>query len=1251
MNILLEAYLDRNFGDDLFVTLLTDHYKEHQFYLMDNDSRGFSLVNCNKYGNLHTLTEEDALVQIEKFHAYVLVGGDFYPPYYSRYKGRVERAKGIHKNGGSVLVLGASLYREYPEDSLPAVREFFRQVDAVTFRDGQSYAKYKEILPVSCSFLSSDMMFTLAEKLPVCAKEGSEIRVLGISIRSVMNASDEQYEAYCQSIAQLVSAYLNQKAENQVQFLAFSTGDYDDRDTADRIIEMVPRSLKERIEVAEYSRDVFTFIDRINLCDALVCTRFHSLCTALLLGKPFFPINYEAKVENLLKEIGYTGESAAYGGKMEPEAVMETLEKVCFDQDKLRIYMERAKHFFDASDIFLNDGALPNAGNEMLIQIMRQLYAEREENNELHEHLIALEKERQETLAAAESEKHFLEEKNEKLKKEHQETLAAAESEKHFLEEKNEKLKKEHQETLAAAESEKHFLKEKNEKLEKENKEYKEALEAAKDEKRFLEEVNAKLAEQMRDQQEQVGGVVQLCKDLAATKMFKLVHLGTRVRHQMFSGSREQRKDFRKWVKGRLQHKPDFNHSYNPMFSLIAPLQQVCMNLNAETLSSQPIQKLQDQKHSAQGNIALAPITADILQKEYSKTDIIIFSVIDYDFRFQRPQHFAKRFSENGHRVFYINANFVNPECIKEISPNLYTVSFKTDACNAIYFNDQWKGFDEWITGEMESLLDTYAIRDAILILDYPNWIDVSETLRSRYGFGMVADYMDDATGFLGTTTDSLKVNCERMLRDCDLVVPSSQFLADIARKYTDKTAIVRNGTEVEHFFKAREMEHRHERPVIGYYGAVSHWFDWEKVCYVAKNLPHCDIVIIGEVTEYRDKLEKYENIKLLGEMNYRKLPEHLAYFDVCLIPFETSTDLIKATNPVKFYEYLSAGKRVVATEIPELEPYRDQYVYMANDNRQFLEYVKLCLAGEDTLASKEDCIAFAKENSWQKRYEAFAQACVKAVPKVSVIVLTYNNLRLNQYCVNSVLDHTAYPNFELIILDNQSTDGTVEYLRELDAKKDPRVRVILNPENNGFAGGNNKAIKQADGKYIVLLNNDTVVTRGWLTSLVKHMEADPECGMVGAVTNSIGNEQMIAVQYHNLRELADFAYSYTRKHMGEVYRGVDRIPLFCTMIRKEMMDQYGLLDDGYRVGMFEDDDYAMLVKKAGYHFFAAEDCFIHHVNNASFKKLHPEEYKKIFNENRARFEKKWNTTWKMPKYRADVTPDVNQGCMVEPIE
>ena len=93
--------------------------------------------------------------------------------------------------------------------------------------------------------------------------------------------------------------------------------------------------------------------------------------------------------------------------------------------------------------------------------------------------------------------------------------------------------------------------------------------------------------------------------------------------------------------------------------------------------------------------------------------------------------------------------------------------------------------------------------------------------------------------------------------------------------------------------------------------------------------------------------------------MKYEDLPKHLAYFDVCLIPFDTSTDLIKATNPVKFYEYLSAGKRIVATEIPELEPFRDEYVYMSNDDQKFLEYVKMCLSHEDNLKSKEEMYCF----------------------------------------------------------------------------------------------------------------------------------------------------------------------------------------------------------------------------------------------------------------------------------------------------
>ena len=100
---------------------------------------------------------------------------------------------------------------------------------------------------------------------------------------------------------------------------------------------------------------------------------------------------------------------------------------------------------------------------------------------------------------------------------------------------------------------------------------------------------------------------------------------------------------------------------------------------------------------------------------------------------------------------------------------------------------------------------------------------------------------------------------------------------------------------------------------------------------------------------------------------------------------------------------------------------------------------------------------------------------------------------------------------------------------------EDKRIKVIYNKENKGFAGGNNIGMQYATGDYIMLLNNDTVVTRGWLTNMVKHLQKNPGYGMCGAVTNSIGNEAKICVSYNNYKELMEFAFAYTQKHMGEL--------------------------------------------------------------------------------------------------------------------
>ncbi len=733
------------------------------------------------------------------------------------------------------------------------------------------------------------------------------------------------------------------------------------------------------------------------------------------------------------------------------------------------------------------------------------------------------------------------------------------------------------------------------------------------------------------------------CRRINNKISYKFLCLFTRFFQQFVGGSWEQKKNFMSICKSFLQRKPDTfskNDGYNMILN-ISNILETAGNVDGKQKLPNNVEPSVERE--------LPQVTKDILQQEYTKQDVIFLSVIDYDFRFQRPQHFAKRFATNGHRVFYVNANFVRPDTVTVKEENLYLTDFSNDAYNAIYMMDGQSTL-AWMREKFDRLIYNYAIRDAIVVVDYPNWVYGAEYLREQYGFKMITDYMDDYTGFLGTTEDFLKNNCIRLLSGSDAIVVSSQFLADVASKYAspEKIKIVRNGTEVEHFYQATKLKSEDKkRKTIGYYGAVSHWFAWEKVCYLAEKFTDCDIVIVGEITEYRKQLEKYNNIKLLGEKPYSELPKYLADFDVCLIPFDTSTDLIKATNPVKFYEYLSAGKKVVATEIPELEPFRDDYVYMSNDNEKFAEYVRLCLEGNDTLKDSDTCIAFAKENDWQKRYEAFEETCCNCMPKVSVVVLTYNNLALNKECVKSILTKTAYANYELIIVDNQSTDGTIEYLKELEAKKIPNVKIILNDENLGFAGGNNLGIEKADGDYVLLLNNDTIITRGWLTSMVKHLENNKSYGMCNPVTNSIGNESMIAVNYSSKEELDRFAYSYTGMHMNEEYKDVDRLPLFATLIRKSMVEKIGALDASYKVGMFEDDDYTEAALQAGYGIVIVEDAFIHHVNNASFKKLDDEKYRKIFEENKAIFENKWNKKWAMPKYREGVTADCNRGCHI----
>lgn len=254
--------------------------------------------------------------------------------------------------------------------------------------------------------------------------------------------------------------------------------------------------------------------------------------------------------------------------------------------------------------------------------------------------------------------------------------------------------------------------------------------------------------------------------------------------------------------------------------------------------------------------------------------------------------------------------------------------------------------------------------------------------------------------------------------------------------------------------------------------------------------------------------------------------------------------------------------------------------------------------------------------------------------PKVSIIVLSYNQRKLTRECIESVLFSSAYENIELIVVDNASADGSAEMLLALE-KEHANLNPILNSANRGFAGGNNDGIRAAKGEYVLLLNNDTLVTRGYITTMLKYFDKIPNLGMAGACTNNIGNEAKVKVSYYDKGGMPLFAHKFARERRSK-YREQSEgtLAMFCVLIKSAVFEETGLLDERYERGMFEDDDFAMSLRQAGKSLIIAEDAFVHHYGSQTFNAMKNRQYMQLFYENKRRFEEKWGTTWQLHSKR-----------------
>jgi len=215
---------------------------------------------------------------------------------------------------------------------------------------------------------------------------------------------------------------------------------------------------------------------------------------------------------------------------------------------------------------------------------------------------------------------------------------------------------------------------------------------------------------------------------------------------------------------------------------------------------------------------------------------------------------------------------------------------------------------------------------------------------------------------------------------------------------------------------------------------------------------------------------------------------------------------------------------------------------------------------------------------------------------KISVIIPVYNSTALLKKCVESLKKETE--NFELVLVNNNSGQETVRYLNSLRGA----VRVN-NKSNLGFARAVNQGILASSSDILAVVNSDVVFLGDWAGPILRIFRENPKIGAVGPLTNRTYGVQRIVLDKKvegDFRELKKFSAVLKMRFAGEFFKA-HRLVGFCFAVRKELTLKIGLLDERFGTGCYEDFDYSLRTRQAGYSLAVAKDVFVWHNHHSSF--------------------------------------------------
>ncbi|MDI6603880.1 MAG: glycosyltransferase [Thermoanaerobacteraceae bacterium] len=322
---------------------------------------------------------------------------------------------------------------------------------------------------------------------------------------------------------------------------------------------------------------------------------------------------------------------------------------------------------------------------------------------------------------------------------------------------------------------------------------------------------------------------------------------------------------------------------------------------------------------------------------------IIYPPTIDYNWLYQRPQQLLRQFAKMGYKIYFCNISFNENYAygVIQLERNFYLL-------NGVDIN-------------YVKLNET-----PILWISYPPNYNYIRRFGKKFVIFDSIDYPSEE--FSGWMT-----NFNLLQRESDLIFSTSKKLYEMHKIINKNVFMLPNGADFEHFNRAKEKFSekpkdlpKNNKPIIGYFGALASWLDWELIDYITKKNPAYNFVFIGPLYNHVKNMPERSNIYYIGRKEYSLLPMYLQYFDVCIIPFKITT-MTEGCDPIKMYEYLSAGKPVVSTNMPEVARYKE--ILVAENKFDFNMMLRIAL--EDTNREKREMyIKIAYENSWSKRAE-----------------------------------------------------------------------------------------------------------------------------------------------------------------------------------------------------------------------------------------------------------------------------------------